>query len=93
MPEHPRGGQTGTSKEEADLVQQILASKGSDTVANATLRTDERVIARITDGIYRQPASALRELLSNAYDAEATRVIVTTDAPRFSRLIIEDNGL
>ena len=36
------------------------------------LATDEKVIARITDGIYRQPGSAIRELLANAYDADAT---------------------
>jgi hypothetical protein len=50
------------------------------------LETDERVLARITDGIYREPASALRELIFNAYDADATSVWITTDAPRFSRL-------
>ena len=38
------------------------------------LETDERVLARITDGIYREPASALRELIFNAYDADATSV-------------------
>src|SRR5205085_242449 len=58
-----------------------------------TLKTDERVIARITDGIYRQPGSAFRELISNAYDADATRVVIKTDAPRFERISIEDNGL
>jgi hypothetical protein len=29
----------------------------------------------------------------NAYDADATRVIVDTDAPRFQRMSIRDNGL
>jgi hypothetical protein len=56
------------------------------------LKTDERVIARVTDGIYRQPASALRELISNAYDADASRAVIKTDAPRFDRISIEDNG-
>lgn len=56
------------------------------------LAVDDRVIARVTDGIYRQPSSALRELISNAYDADATRVIVHTDAPRFDRIVIRDNG-
>ncbi|MBK8265015.1 MAG: ATP-binding protein [Nannocystis sp.] len=56
------------------------------------LKTDERVIARVTDGIYRQPGSALRELISNAYDADATRVVIKTDAPRFDRITVEDDG-
>jgi HSP90 family molecular chaperone len=79
--------------DESELVQQIRGSNDSDHVITTTLRTDERVIARITDGIYRQPGSALRELISNAYDADATRVVVTTDAPRFQRISIEDDGI
>lgn len=59
----------------------------------ATLTTNDRVIARVTDGIYRQPGSAIRELIANAYDADATRVSVKTDAPKFSRITVEDNGL
>ena len=56
------------------------------------LETDERVLARITDGIYREPASALRELIFNAYDADATSVWITTDAPRFSQIVVADDG-
>lgn len=79
---------------EADqhLIAKIKSSFGVDSVVKTTLRTDERVIARVTDGIYRQPGSALRELISNAYDADATRVVVNTDAPRFERISIEDDG-
>ncbi len=79
--------------EEASIVQQIQSSEGSEHVVKTILKTDERVIARVTDGIYRQPASALRELISNAYDADATRVVIKTDAPRFDKISIEDNGL
>lgn len=77
--------------EETKLVADIKAS-GTNNVVQTVLRTDERVIARVTDGIYRQPGSALRELISNAYDADATRVVIKTDAPRFERISIEDNG-
>ncbi|MFI5161631.1 MAG: ATP-binding protein [Sphingobacteriales bacterium] len=76
---------------EQELVKKIKSSN-IDAPVGAKLETDERVIARITDGIYRQPGSALRELISNAYDADATKVIIKTDAPRFSRISIEDNG-
>src|SRR5688572_2403986 len=57
------------------------------------LETDDRVLARITDGIYRQPASAVRELIANAYDADATEVTVLTDAPRYSEILVRDNGI
>src|SRR3990172_5482598 len=75
-----------------ELIAQIRNNLGSEHFVSTTLKTDERVIARVTDGIYRQPGSALRELISNAYDADATRVVITTDAPRFERIEIEDNG-
>lgn len=78
--------------DEAELIAQIRSNVGGDHVVSTTLKTDERVIARVTDGIYRQPGSALRELISNAYDADATRVVINTDAPRFDRIVIEDNG-
>ena len=61
--------------------------------AKTTLSTDQRVLARITDGIYRQPASALRELVFNAYDADAEHVWIQTDAPRFSQITVTDDGM
>src|SRR5262249_1177785 len=82
-----------TPNTEPGLVARIEASTSSDDVVETTLKTDERVIARVTDGIYRQPGSAFRELISNAYDADATRVTIKTDAPRFERITIEDDGL
>jgi hypothetical protein len=78
--------------EERRLVADIIGSESSDKHVATTLRTDERVIARVTDGIYRRPGSALRELISNAYDADASRVVIKTDAPRFDRITIEDDG-
>ena len=75
------------------LSNQIRASEKTRKPAEAKLATDERVLARITDGIYRQPSSALRELISNAYDADASEVIISTDAPRFSIISVRDDGL
>jgi len=79
-------------RDESELVERIKVSQGANDVAQTTLKTDERVIARVTDGIYRQPGSSLRELISNAYDADATRVVIKTDAPRFERISVEDDG-
>jgi hypothetical protein len=74
------------------LADRIRASEKTRKPAEAFLATDERVLARITDGIYRQPSSALRELVSNAYDADAKEVIILTDAPRFSQISVRDDG-
>ena len=78
--------------DELGLVASIRASQGAEDIVQTTLKTDERVIARVTDGIYRQPGSAIRELISNAYDADASRVVIKTDAPRFERISVEDDG-
>ena len=75
------------------LAEKIRATGKTREPVQADLKTDQRVLARITDGIYRQPASALRELISNAYDADATEVVILTDAPRFSVISIRDNGI
>lgn len=64
----------------------------SGTAKTETIRVAEKIIADISTGIYRTPAAALKELVTNAYDAEATKVRITTDAPRFETLVIHDNG-
>ena len=70
-----------------------IEDSSSESPVNTVLRTDERVLARVTDGIYRQPGSAIRELLSNAYDADAKHVVIKTDRPRFRTLSVEDDGI
>src|SRR4051795_8433262 len=80
------------SPDEDDLVADLKTFAQNQDPIETTLKTDQRVIARVTDGIYRQPGSALRELISNAYDADATRVVIKTDAPRFERIFVEDDG-
>lgn len=74
------------------LSKRIRQSDSTRKVVETSLATDQRVLARITDGIYRQPSSALRELISNAYDADATEVIILTDAPRFNQISVRDDG-
>jgi len=78
--------------EEIKLVDQILNQVNTGKVSNTKLETDEKVLARVTDGIYRLPGSALRELISNSYDADAENVIINTDVPRFESMTIRDDG-
>jgi hypothetical protein len=56
------------------------------------IRVHERALAHLSRGLYRSPASALRELVSNAWDANATRVTIDTNHPKFFQLSIEDDG-
>ncbi|MCB0143438.1 MAG: ATP-binding protein [Caldilineaceae bacterium] len=74
------------------LLELLEEREASGKVTTSVLRTDDRVLARISDGIYRHPSSALRELIANAYDADATTVHVRTDAPRFREISIRDDG-
>ena len=76
----------------AQLTAEISEKLGSGEAVKSTLATSERIIARVTDGIYREPWAAFRELIANAYDADATRVIVETGAPDFRQIIVRDNG-
>ena len=70
-----------------------IEGSSSQSPISTVLRTDERVLARVTDGIYRQPGSAIRELVSNTYDADAKQVVIKTDRPRFRTLSVEDDGI
>lgn len=81
-----------TQDNEKELLERVQAARTTGAPVEALLKTDERVFARITDGIYREPASALRELIANSYDADASEVRITTDAPRFSRISVRDDG-
>lgn len=79
--------------DEREQLATWLGNKSNEgQVVRTRLKTSDRVIARVTDGIYRQPASALRELISNAWDADANQVTILTDAPRFSRIYVRDDG-
>lgn len=77
---------------EEELAEKILESIDREHGFSTGLDTNQRVIARVTDGIYREPGAAIRELVSNAYDADATRVVIRTDAPRFAQISVEDDG-
>lgn len=56
------------------------------------IRVHEKALAHLSRGLYRSPASALRELVSNAWDANATQVLITTNFPNFAQISIQDNG-
>ncbi len=50
------------------------------------------IIADISSGIYRTPANALKELVSNSFDANATEVYVNTGYSNFDIFTVSDNG-
>jgi hypothetical protein len=51
-----------------------------------------KVIGHISQGLYRSPAGALKELISNAYDAGASYAKIHTGFPKFATFSCEDDG-
>jgi hypothetical protein len=51
-----------------------------------------KIIADISSGVYRSPAAAIKELITNSYDADATRVTISTDQPHLRSFTITDDG-
>lgn len=89
MPEDKNNTNTDNTQNFAEDIRKNLHS---GNISHTKLQTDQKVLARITDGIYRHVSSAIRELICNAYDADATEVYIDTDAPRFKKITIRDNG-
>jgi len=56
-----------------------------------------KIIQLVASGIYRTPANALKELISNAFDADAPRVDVSLEIDeqneKVNRIVIKDTGL
>ena len=74
----------------ADDIRQSVESQDDVTTE---LSTSQRIIARVTDGIYREPWAAFRELIANAYDADASYVRIETGVPEFENVSVRDDGL
>ena len=85
---------TGVSVSTTDnLAERIRQNADGGEAVQAELAANQRIIARVTDGIYREPWAAFRELVANAYDADATHVVVETGAPEFDQITVRDDGI
>ena len=76
-----------------ELSEKIRGAVQSGHPVETELATNQRIIARVTDGIYREPWAAFRELVANAYDADATQVTIETGVPEFGHLVVRDDGI
>jgi histidine kinase/DNA gyrase B/HSP90-like ATPase len=56
------------------------------------IKLSSKTLVHISSGLYRSTANALKELVSNAFDADATIVEISTNYPRFDALTCHDNG-
>lgn len=76
-----------------ELTEKVVESATTGKAVTTTLSTSQRIIGRVTDGIYREPWAAFRELIANAYDADARNVNIETSAPDFTQVVVRDDGL
>ena len=56
------------------------------------IAVSSRILRHIGRGIYRTPAAALKELVSNSYDARAKKVTINTGYPVFEDIVVRDDG-
>jgi len=56
------------------------------------INVSARVIYDISSGMYRSPANALKELISNAFDADANNVVIRTNRPFYKTITYYDDG-
>jgi len=56
------------------------------------IQVTSNIFLRIGAGIYSSVAGALKELVSNSFDADATNVVVSTNYPEFDEIKVFDNG-
>src|SRR5207245_7200387 len=56
------------------------------------IKLSAKVFGHISQGMYRTPAGAIKELISNAFDADAEFVKFHTNFPTFKSFSCEDNG-
>lgn len=56
------------------------------------IRVASRIVDYLSSGLYKDPAACLKELVNNAFDADAARVAIFVK-PDADRIIIEDDGM
>ena len=67
-------------------------NNSSEAVFEGPILAAAKIIADISTGIYRSPANALKELVSNSFDAGARQVAINTDHPGFTSVSVYDDG-
>lgn len=62
------------------------------TTREGPLVVSSKVLGHISEGLYRGPAGVIKELISNAYDANAKTVWISTGRPQFDVVSVRDDG-
>jgi Histidine kinase-, DNA gyrase B-, and HSP90-like ATPase len=57
------------------------------------IKVADVTLAHLSRGLYRSTATTFKELVSNAFDADATEVRIDTNFPEFDFITCSDNGI
>ena len=76
----------------AQQVEKMLQNPIEPKYVPHPLRVSGKIVKQISTGIYRSPGNSIKELVSNAFDADATNVYVLTGKPNFDSFRIYDDG-
>jgi hypothetical protein len=68
-----------------------MATQGDDQHFSGQITVAARIIDLLSSGLYESPASCLKELINNSFDADATEVHIFVK-PDANRIIIQDDG-
>lgn len=66
--------------------EDVAGSRSGELVVSS------KVLGHISEGLYRGPGGVLKELISNAFDANARTVWISTGRPTFDVVSIRDDG-
>ena len=61
-------------------------------IQEGELIVSSKILGHISEGLYRGPAGVLKELVSNAFDANARTVWISTGRPSFDVVSVQDDG-
>ena len=65
----------------------------SDILESGDIKVSKKTLLHVSEGIYRSVGSALKEVVNNSFDAEASTVNITTNFPSYDFLSIQDDGI
>lgn len=69
-----------------------MDQKSNGVPTKEPIRVHSRILIHIGAGIYSTPGNALKELISNSFDADSTEVQMDINPPFCNRLTCSDNG-
>ena len=65
---------------------------GVEAIDYLPIKVNEKILLHLGGGIYSSFAAAMKELVNNAFDADAKQVVISTGYPDFNEMRVFDNG-